>query len=129
ETGKIEELTNEDAKHMARQCADYIDALLADKLPALPTQDFKERKLPIDFGNDIKTKGIIDRLIIYGQKGHVIDFKTGRLEVVDANINLQMWAYVVAAFQAHSELQLITGHMLMSGEDQITTHDFLRSFM
>lgn len=129
ETGQIEELTNEDAKHMARQCADYIDALLADKLPAIPTRDFKERKLPIDFGNDIKTKGIIDRLIIYGQKGHVIDYKTGRLEVVDADVNLQLWAYVVAAFQAHPELQHITGHMLMPRQDQVTVHEFDRGFL
>jgi Protein of unknown function (DUF2800) len=129
ETGHIEELVNEDAKHMARQCADYIDALLADKLPALPTQDFKERKLSIDFGNEIKTNGIIDRLIIYGQKGHVIDYKTGRLEVIDADVNLQLWAYVVAAFQAHPELQHITGHMLMPRQDEVTVSEFDRSFL
>lgn len=129
ETGAIDSLSNEDAKHMARQCADYIDALLADRLPALPTQDFKERKLPIDFGNDLKANGIIDRLIIYGQKGHLIDFKTGRLEVIDAEINLQLWAYVLGAFQAHPELQTICGHMIMPQQNEVSTHEFPRKFI
>lgn len=129
ETGTIDKLVNEDAKHMARQCADYIDALLADRLPNLPTQDFKERKLPIDLGNEMTTNGIIDRLIIYGQTGHLIDFKTGRLEVIDAEINLQLWAYVLGAFQAHPELQTIQGHMIMPQQNEVSTHEFSRKFM
>ncbi len=129
ETGVIDTLINEDAKAMARQCADYIDALMADRLPSLPTQDFKERKIPIDFGNEMKTNGIIDRLIIYGQNGHLIDFKTGRLEVVDAEINLQLWAYVLGAFQLHPELQTIEGHMIMPQQNEVSMHTFERKFM
>jgi len=130
ETGKIDELPDEgDAKHMARQCVDFIDSIMADRLPATPTQDFRERKLTIKLGEDMTTYGTLDRLIIFGRKGFLVDYKTGRREVIDAELNLQTSAYALGVFQAHPELETIESHILLPARNEISSYEFPRAAM
>src|SRR5207253_6583851 len=110
ERDTIADLPDDSEKHIAQQCKDFIDALIEERRPALPDQDLRELTLDIDLGNDIKTYGTCDRLIIYGTIGLMPDYKSGYRYVAEAEENAQLWAYVLGAFQKFPFLEEITGY-------------------
>lgn len=119
----------EEEQPIAQKCCDFIDGLLADYLPAQPTQEFREIKLPIDLGGGLSTFGTCDRLFLFGPHGEMIDYKSGYLEVSDAEYNPQAWGYVIGAFQRFPELQEINFTFLIPVRDQVSFHLFKRSAM
>jgi hypothetical protein len=64
EIDKISDLPEKE-RPTAQVCKDFIDSYIAEHRPAVPLQDFREVKLQIDLGGDIKTFGTCDRLLIY----------------------------------------------------------------
>lgn len=126
EKDTIEKLP-EAERAVAATCRDYIDGLIQEKLPALPDFDYREIRLTIDLGDDIKTFGTCDRLIVYGNHGEMLDYKSGYRFVADAETNAQGWAYVIGAFQRLKQLETITFTFLIPNRDEVSTHTFHRS--
>lgn len=126
EKNAIDELP-EDERPIARTCQDFIDGLIADRLPTLPTADYREVRLTMDLGEGIKTFGTCDRLIIYGSFAYMLDYKSGYRFITDAQENAQAFAYVVGAFQRFPELMEIEFYFLIPNRDEISYHTFKRS--
>jgi superfamily II DNA or RNA helicase len=98
---------DEKEKPVAQMCKDFIDGLIAERRPALPDYDYREIKMKMDLGDDIETFGTCDRLLIYGNHGLMLDYKSGYRYVADAEVNAQGWAYVIGAFQKFPLLETI----------------------
>lgn len=126
ESDDLDVLEEQDERPIAQSCKDFIDALIADRLPELPDFDGREVRIKIDLLN-IETFGTCDRLIIYGRKGFMIDFKTGYLEVADAEVNAQAWSYVIGTFQKYPDLDEIEFCFLIPVRDEMSHHIFKRS--
>ena len=84
EKDSIDDL-KDDEKGLAQIFKDYIDSVIQDNLPSLPSIDRREIRLTMDLGGGLKTFGTCDRLLIYGALGRMFDYKTGFREVADAN--------------------------------------------
>jgi hypothetical protein len=128
ERDAIGDLEDEGERKIAQQCKDFIEGLMLEQRPALPDHDWRELKLDIDLGDDLKTFGTCDRLIVYGKRGFLIDYKSGLRFVIDAEENAQIWAYVLGAFQRFPELEEITAYILQPTRDDISYHPFKREF-
>jgi superfamily II DNA or RNA helicase len=126
EQNEIDDLPD-DERPLARKCQDFIDGIVAERLPVLPTHDYREVKLTMDLGADLSTFGTCDRLIIYDAFGYMIDYKSGRRLITDASQNAQAFAYVIGAFQRFPELQEIHFFFLIPNRDEISEHLFKRS--
>lgn len=86
-----------------------------------------EVRLEINLGEDMETFGTCDVLLIRGDEGIAIDWKTGRGAIDDASINTQAQAYTLGAFQRHPELEKIHFYFVIPQRDEITTHTYVRS--
>lgn len=117
----------EDERPLAKQCQDFIDGIIADRLPALPDFDYREIKLAMDLEGGISTFGTCDRLISYGSFAYMIDYKSGYRFITDASQNAQAFAYVIGAFQRFRHLEEIEFYFLIPNRDQISFHRFKRS--
>lgn len=117
----------EDERPLARQCADFIDSLLLDRLPTLPDSDHREIRLDVDLKGGIKTFGTCDRLIKYGSFAFMIDYKSGYRLITDASQNAQAFAYVMGAFQRFADLEEIEFYFLIPNRDEMSYHLFKRS--
>ena len=83
--------------------------------------DVKEIKLEV-----FDQWGFVDRLMIRGDKAHLIDYKFGFNPVDDAEHNAQMWAYTLGVFDKHDYIKEVTVHILQPRLDLIFTHTFTR---
>lgn len=126
EKNLIDEL-HEDERPIAQRCQNFLDQLIADHLPKLPDKDYREIMVHIDLGADLTTFGTCDRLLIYGDYGYMIDFKSGFREITDAEQNAQGFAYVIGAFQKFPQLQKIEFTFLIPSRDEISYHEFTRA--
>ncbi len=124
----IADLPEEADRKVAQQCKDFMDELIAERRPALPDHDWREIQFNIDLGDDLKTFGTADRLLIYGKTGLLIDYKSGFRFVVDAEENAQIWAYVLGAFQRFPDLAEVIAYVLQPNRDEISYHTFKRAF-
>lgn len=131
ETDDLDSLDAEKEKPIAQMCKDFIDGLLADMLPAQPDVDLREVKLHIDLGGGITTFGTVDRAFRFGRKAVVVDYKSGYLEVADAEVNPQAWCYCVGLFQkltlGFDQIDEIDFYFLIPNRDEISHHNFQRS--
>ena len=83
--------------------------------------DLKEIKLEV-----FDQWGFVDRLLIRGNKAHLIDYKFGFNPVDDAEHNAQMWAYTIGVFDKYDYITDVTVHVLQPRLDLIFTHTFNR---
>jgi len=83
--------------------------------------DVKEIKLEV-----FDQWGFVDRLMIRGNKAHLIDYKFGFNPVDDAEHNAQMWAYTLGVFDKYDYITEVTVHVLQPRLDLIFTHTFNR---
>lgn len=83
--------------------------------------DLKEIKLEV-----FDQWGFVDRLMIRGNKAHLIDYKFGFNPVDDAEHNAQMWAYTLGVFDKYDYVDEVTVHVLQPRLDLIFTHKFSR---
>jgi uncharacterized protein DUF2800 len=126
ETDTIQTLPTKHEIGVAQMCQDYMDAIIQEH--GVPfDQDIRERagKMVMDLGgNDIKTFGTPDRILIYGVNAEMFDYKSGYLAVKDVEENAQAWAYVIGAFQKFPFLKTIRFHILIPNRDEIFHHTF-----
>lgn len=73
--------------------------------------------------------GTVDRVIIRGSHVDIVDFKFGRGEIDDADINIQGQAYLLGVMDKFPELQTATVHFIIPRRDEVLTHDYSRSDM
>lgn len=57
---------------------------------------------------------------------HLMDYKFGKLEVDDAEENIQIWIYVLGAFVKYPKAKTIGAHVLQPARDEISTASFSR---
>jgi hypothetical protein len=85
-----------------------------------------EVRLDINLDEGLDTFGTCDVLLIQGDMGVAIDWKTGKGAVDDAEINTQAQAYVLGAFQRHPEPDAIHFYFVIPQRDEITFHTYRR---
>lgn len=127
EKDSIDDLQDEEERHVAQVLKDYVDAVITENLPALPKPDRRELRLNIDLGGGLFTYGTCDRMLIYGSRATMLDYKTGYLPVEDAETNAQVWSYVIGAFQKYDALDTIDFYLLVPNQDAVYLHTFKRS--
>ena len=125
EKDAIDDLPDEE-KGLAQIFKDYVDSVIQENLPTLPSLDRREVRLTMDLGGGLKTFGTCDRLMVYDTKGKMFDYKTGYREVADAEVNPQAWAYVLGAFEKYPQLEEIEFTFLVPNRDEILFHTFKR---
>lgn len=76
-----------------------------------------------------KIFGTVDRVIIRGTHVDVVDFKFGRGEIDDAEINIQGQAYMLGVMDKFPELETATVHFIIPRRDEVFTADFNRADM
>lgn len=118
---------DEEERPLARKCSDFIEALILDRLPVLPDSDHREIRMTMDLGDGLSTFGTCDRLLVYGDFGYMLDYKSGYRHITDASENAQAFAYVIGAFQKFPALNTIEFYFLIPNRDEISYHTFQRS--
>ena len=73
--------------------------------------------------------GTVDVVIIKGDHVDVVDYKFGRGEIDDSDINIQGQAYLLGVMDKFPELQTATVHFVIPRRDEILTHDYKREDM
>ena len=73
--------------------------------------------------------GTVDRVIICGKHVDIVDFKFGRTEVDDADINIQGQAYLLGVMDKYPDLETATVHFILPRRDEILTHDYTKTDM
>jgi hypothetical protein len=73
--------------------------------------------------------GTVDRVVIKGTHVDVVDFKFGRGEIDDAEINIQGQAYLLGVMDKFPELETATVHFIIPRRDEVFTADFNRADM
>jgi hypothetical protein len=73
--------------------------------------------------------GTVDRVVIRGTHVDVVDFKFGRGEIDDAEINIQGQAYLLGVMDKFPELETATVHFIIPRRDEVFTADFNRADM
>ena len=76
-----------------------------------------------------KIFGTVDRVVIRGTHVDVVDFKFGRGEIDDAEINIQGQAYLLGVMDKFPELETATVHFIIPRRDEVFTADFTRADM
>ncbi len=76
-----------------------------------------------------KIFGTVDRVIVKGSHVDLVDFKFGRTEVDDADINIQGQAYLLGVMDKYPELETATVHFILPRRDEVLTHDYTRADM
>lgn len=76
-----------------------------------------------------KIFGTVDRVIIVGSHVDLVDFKFGRGEIDDADINIQGQAYLLGVMDKFPELKTATVHFIIPRRDEVLTHEYTREDM
>lgn len=76
-----------------------------------------------------KIFGTVDRVIITGKHVDLVDFKFGRGEIDDAEINIQGQAYLLGVMDKFPELETATVHFIIPRRDEVLTADYCREDM
>lgn len=76
-----------------------------------------------------KIFGTVDVVIIKGDHVDIVDYKYGRGEVDDSDINIQGQAYLLGVMDKFPELETATVHFIIPRRDEVFTADFTRADM
>ena len=76
-----------------------------------------------------KIFGTVDRVIIKGTHVDLVDFKFGRGEIDDAEINIQGQAYLLGVMDKFPLLQTATVHFIIPRRDEVLTANYKRTDM
>lgn len=73
--------------------------------------------------------GTVDRVILTGKHVDLVDFKFGRGEIDDAEINIQGQAYLLGVMDKFPHLETATVHFIIPRRDEVLTADYKRTDM
>ena len=127
ETGDFTHIEDEEQQDCVDFCLKFKSEAIAQfKNPTV----IVEQHVVIDGGI---TNGTFDLGIFGGAedgfKGIVADWKFGRVPVPDAKDNIQVWAYVLGAFEKYSECRYLTGAVIQPRLNHISSWEFDRGQM
>ena len=127
ETGKTEGLVDEQLQ-VVEMCRGYIESLEAAAKSEGPIKILREVQLNIADG---LTFGTTDYLLVStgSRSADLVDFKFGRNTVPDSEINPQVQAYVLGAFEKFPDIDLIRAHVLLPRRDEVFVADYSRTDM
>ena len=126
ETGNTTGL-NDEQLQVVNLCRDYVEALERQARARGAVTLHREVLLTIAGGI---TFGTADFLLV-GEDGtgELVDFKFGRNSVPDAEINPQMQAYALGAFERFLQIQTLKVHILLPRRDEVSTATYRRADM
>tara|TARA_R100000152_G_C6782121_1_gene218518 strand:+ start:2223 stop:3056 length:834 start_codon:yes stop_codon:yes gene_type:complete len=73
-----------------------------------------------------KIFGTVDMIIIKGTHMDVVDWKFGRGEIDDADINIQGQAYLLGAWDKFPDVETATIHFVIPRRDEVLRHNYTR---
>ncbi len=127
ETGELDTLVDEE-RAMAEKLLSWVDLVIKRHgFDRKQFEDHKEIRLGIETPSGVSTFGTCDRLLISANEGVMIDYKTGRNAIDDAEVNCQTQAYVAGAFQKFPQLQKIHFYFLVPAREEILYAAYERS--
>ena len=124
ETGNIDGLAEEQLQVVA-MCRDYVQNLEQHARARGPAVIHREVRLKIAGGLTFGTADFV--LIGANGAGDLVDFKMGRNSVPDAEVNPQMQAYAVGAFERFREIDTLKVHILLPRRDEVSTAIYNRA--
>ena len=73
--------------------------------------------------------GTVDLLALFKERYHIVmvDYKFGRGDVDDADVNIQGQAYATAAMQKYPWAQTLEVHFILPRRNETTTHTYTRA--
>ena len=78
---------------------------------------------------EAKIFGTVDRVIVKGAHVDLVDFKFGRGEIDDAEINIQGQAYLLGVMDKFPQLETATVHFIIPRRDEVLTANYTRADM
>lgn len=121
-------LTNDYERMIGERCLDaYENIIERHGWTGRSYQTFHEIRLTVDMGDDLETFGTCDVLLVSDKEAIMIDWKTGKGGIDDADVNTQAQAYVLGAFQLHPEIDVLHFYFVIPQRDEVTFHTYLRS--
>lgn len=121
-------LSNDYERLIGERCLEaYGNIIERHKFDLMPVITHHEVRLKISLGEDLETFGTCDVLLLSGPEAIMIDWKTGKGGIDDAEINNQAQAYVLGAFQAHPEIDTLHFYFVIPQRDEVTYHTYRRS--
>ena len=125
ETGKTEGFDDEQLQ-VVEMCRDYIENLEATAKSTGPVKILREIQFNIADG---LTFGTTDYLLVATGtcSADLVDFKFGRNTVPDSEINPQVQAYVLGAFEKFPDIDSIRAHVLLPRRDEVFVGDYARA--
>jgi len=128
ETGDMSKLISDEERAMVDMLLHAVSEIIAEH-KFVGHKDAKEIKLDIDLGNGVGTFGTCDRMLVSADETELIliDYKTGKGAIEDANENVQAQAYVLGAFQLFPKAKTAHFYFLVPQRDEILFHTYTRS--
>jgi len=125
ETGKLDGLGDEQLQ-VVEMCRGYVENLEASARMAGTVEIHREIQFNIAEG---LTFGTADYLLISPslRSADLVDFKFGRNSVPDSEINPQVQAYVLGAFEKFPGIDLIQAHVLLPRRDEVFVAEYTRA--
>lgn len=99
---------------------------IMNRLRFVPDKTYREIRLDIDLGEGIHTFGTSDEIMVSGNTGIKIDWKSGRGAVDEAEVNCQAQAYVLGAFQKFPEIHTLHFYFVLPARDEISFATYTR---
>lgn len=119
-------LTSELEIELYDKCIEAEDKLIPDYFGDDKYTRYNELPVTVPLNSGLEIWGTGDVLCISedGNRGLMIDYKSGRMKVDDAEVNLQARAYKNGAFEKFPDLQELRFIFLAPQLDLIDVHDF-----
>lgn len=115
---------------LAEYCLQFRDYIRASKQPATIKRQYKEIRLTVELGEGVSTYGSVDLFETFSDNtGILMDWKTGYNAVDDCEINSQVWAYTLGAFQKFPEIEKIDTYLVLPRRQEVSHFQFTRADM
>ena len=124
ETGKLDGLTDEQVR-CVRTVLQYVEGIEGDV-----DETHKELRVKIVYRPDGSSIfGTVDLILILGTHAYIIDYKFGRGEVDDADVNIQIQAYAKGVFDKFPQIETATAVLLLPRRDELLEAEYTRKDM
>lgn len=121
----LDMLTNDYERLIAERCMEAYGNII-ERHGFTDYSTDHEIRLDIELGPDLKTFGTCDVLLRMCGEAIMIDWKSGKGGVDDAEINTQAQAYALGAFQRYPEIETLHFYFVLPQRDEITFHTYTR---
>lgn len=125
ELDDLSKLTTDIEIGIAESCLETLGHIIAHH-NLTNYEDHREIRLDIDLNDGLSTFGTCDRLLIQGNVGVQVDWKTGVSVIDDAEVNCQAQAYTLGSFQRFPQLQEIHFYFVIPQRGEVSYAKYTR---